>query len=133
MELWTMDATGHRVRLRRAGPKLVYCLRDLEHHRRPFGSPSRRVYQGCNRSDKIHRDRLGTSVGWADVYPADYYENWVSITGLRGCYALVQRVDPAGHLYESDETNNISGRSVRLPLQPGRIRGGCPVYHGAAP
>jgi hypothetical protein len=133
MELWTMDATGHRVRLRRVGPKLTYCLRDLEHHRRSFRSPGRAVYPGCNRSDKISSDRLGTSVGWADVYPADYYENWVSITGLRGCYALVQRVDPAGHLYESDEANNATGRSVRLPLQPGRIRGGCPVYHGAAP
>ncbi|MDQ1512688.1 MAG: hypothetical protein QOC59_530 [Microbacteriaceae bacterium] len=133
MELWTMDGGGHRVSLRRVGPKLTYCLRDLEHRRRSRRSPGRAVYPACNRGSHTRFDRLGTSVGWADVYPATYFQNWVSVTGLRGCYALLQRADPGHHLYESREDNNVSGRSVRLPLRPRRIRGGCPVYRGGRP
>ena len=35
---------------------------------------------------------LGTSVGWADVYPSTYPDNWIDVTGLRGCFAVVHRV-----------------------------------------
>jgi len=65
---------------------------------------------------------MGTSVGWSDIYPADYDRQWVDVTGLRGCYAFVMRVDPENHIYESREDNNRSVRIVRLPRLEGARR-----------
>ena len=67
---------------------------------------------------------LGTSVGWSDIYPSTYDEQWIDVTGLRGCFAYVLRVDPLGLLYESRERNNVSQRRVRLPFR-GELSRGC--------
>ena len=61
------------------------------------------------------RITLGTSIGWSDIYPFLYYEQYIDITDLSGRYALVHIVDPENVLFESDETNNASRRIVRLP------------------
>ena len=65
-----------------------------------------------------YRDRvtLGTSVGWSDIYPADYDKQWIDVAGLRGCFAFVMTVDPKHLLFESNERDNISRRLVRLPF-----------------
>ncbi|HEX5984105.1 MAG TPA: hypothetical protein VFY69_07865, partial [Solirubrobacterales bacterium] len=70
----------------RTSPKLNYCLRDLTRTRAGRRSPPRRVYPGCNQNP--HRDRvaLGTSVGWSDIYPAAYHQQWIDVAGLRGCF-----------------------------------------------
>ena len=62
----------------------------------------------------------------ADVYPASYPGNIIDITGLRGCFVVLHRADPAHHIIESNEANNVSARVVRLPYKPGRQ--GCPAY-----
>jgi hypothetical protein len=64
-------------------------------------------------------------VGWADVYPATYHENYVDVTGLRGCFALWQTADPTNVIAETDELNNAARTVVRLrpPRQP--LVGGC--------
>jgi hypothetical protein len=67
---------------------------------------------------------LGTSVGWADAYPSRYPDNWIDVTGVTGCFAVVHRVDPLHHILESNETNNLSSKIVRLPFKPGPQR--CP-------
>jgi hypothetical protein len=116
-ELWRLDATGGRTRVVRRGPKVHYCLRDL---RRTVGgrrSPRREVYPACSRERRERRVRLGTSVGWSDVYPASYHEQWVDVTGLRGSFELVHVADPRDAIEELDETNNAAGRRVRLPLR----------------
>ncbi len=59
-------------------------------------------------------------MGWADIYPASYHEQYVDVTGLRGCFALWHVADPRDHLAESDETNNAARTVVRLPLHAGR-------------
>ena len=59
-------------------------------------------------------------MGWADVYPASYPEQWIDVTGLRGCFAYVHRADPLNHLYESNERNNAAQVIVKLPYRPGR-------------
>ena len=59
------------------------------------------------------------SVGWSDIYPADYDRQWINVTGLRGCFAFVMHVDPNNHLYESSERNNRSTRIIRLPYRAG--------------
>jgi len=116
-ELWTMGRPEQR-RLVRTGPKLVYCFRDLKRLRPSRRSPRSRVFPGCSQDRDRRSVRLGTSVGWADVYPAAYHENYVDVTGLRGCFALWQIADPENHIAETDELNNASRTVVRL--RPGK-------------
>jgi hypothetical protein len=73
-------------------------------------------------------DTLGVSVGWADGYPYTYPQNWVDVTGRRGCFAVVQRADPLNHMLETDESDNVSVRIVRLPVS--RRPPPCPRYRG---
>ena len=90
---------------------------------RPGGrSPRSRVYPGCNQDPGRQRVRLGTSVGWSDIYPSEYDRQWVNVSGLRGCYAFVMRVDPQNLLFESNENNNRSTRIIRLPYRDGAQR-----------
>jgi hypothetical protein len=99
----------------RTSPKLNYCLRDLERTRPGRRSPGAAIYPGCNQDPHIRRDRLGTSVGWSDIYPADYDKQYINVSGLRGCFVFEMTVDPKHHLFESDEHDNSSHRRVRLP------------------
>ena len=93
-ELWAVDLTAHRTQLVRVGPKLDYCLRDLRRVRTGPTVRRHRFYPGCNQRASKRAVTLGTSVGWADVYPSTYHQNWISVTGLRGCFAFVHRADP---------------------------------------
>jgi hypothetical protein len=125
-ELWTIDAAGKRVALVRTGPKLNYCFRDLERVRSgPQVAPEER-FGACNQRETKREVTLGTSVGWADIYPASYPGNYIDVTGLKGCFAVVQRVDPLRRVVESNEANNLSQRIVRLPFHPKRPADGCP-------
>lgn len=121
-ELWRTDDRGRRTELRRTGPKLAYCFRDLERVRPSSRSPRGRVYPACTQRRTPSQVRLGTSVGWADIYPAPYPENWIDVTGLRGCYAFVHRADPGAHLAEQREDNNVGVRLVSLPPRQGSVR-----------
>jgi Lysyl oxidase len=125
-ELWRVDARGKRTRLVRTGPKVAYCLRDLAHTRpRLRRSPRRAHYPACSNNSRAEHVTLGTSVGWADVYPPTYPEQWIDVTGLRGCFAYVHIADPNNRVYESDEDNNEAQVIVRLPFHPGERRKGC--------
>ena len=125
-ELWRLDDAGQRIRRVRTGPKVAYCLRDLG-RTRPWlrRSPRRRVYPACSTNARAQRVTLGTSVGWADIYPPAYPEQWIDVTGLRGCFAYVHTADPENGIHESDEDNNVAQVIVRLPFVRGRTRGGC--------
>ncbi len=106
----------------RTSPKLNYCLRDLERTRPGRRSPRNRHYPACDQNPYRDRVRLGTSVGWSDIYPAPYDKQWIEVSGLRGCFAYVMTVDPKGLLFESNEDDNSSRRRVRLPF---RADNGC--------
>jgi hypothetical protein len=114
-EIWTVDGLLRPVRRIRTGPKVYYCLRDLKRTRPMSGSPSRFVYPACSRKPRMRSVTLGTSVGWSDIYPATYYENWIDVTRLRGTFAFVQIADPANGIWESNEDNNAGTTIVRLP------------------
>jgi hypothetical protein len=118
-ELWAVDLTAHRTTLVRTGPKLDYCLRDLDRVRPGPTVRRRRFFGACNQRAGTREVTLGTSVGWADVYPSTYPDNWIDVTGLEGCFAVVHRADPAQHIFESNEANNVSSKIVRLPFKPG--------------
>jgi hypothetical protein len=126
-ELWRLNRSGRRAKLVRRGPKVSYCLRDLRRtHPRLRRSPRRRVYPACSTNPGKQRVTLGTSVGWSDIYPPRYREQWIDVTGLRGCFAYVHIADPRNRIYESNEDNNEAQRIVRLPFRRSNPRGGCP-------
>jgi hypothetical protein len=116
-ELWSVDGQRRLLHRVRVGPKLNYCLRDLERTRPGKRSPASRHYPGCDQDPYRDRVTLGTSVGWSDIYPADYDKQWIGVAGLRGCFAFVMTVDPNGLLFESDEEDNTSRRLVHLPFR----------------
>ena len=119
-ELWHLNHRGKRVRRVRKGAKIAYCLRDLRRsHPYLARSPRYRVYPACSTNPAKHRVRLGTSVGWSDIYPSDYIRQWVDVTGLRGCFALVHIADPGNGIFESNEHNNRAQVIVRLPFHSG--------------
>jgi hypothetical protein len=118
-ELRQVGRHGRLGRVVRMGPKLDYCLRDLERTRPGRRSPDHFHYPGCNQNPYQDRVTLGTSVGWSDIYPADYDKQWIDVTGLRGCFAFTMTVDPRHLLFESNEHDNTSQRLVRLPFRGG--------------
>jgi hypothetical protein len=100
----------------RTSPKLNYCLRDLDRTRPGRRSPVNAQYPGCNQDPSIRDDVLGTSVGWSDIYPADYDKQYIDVSGLRGCFVFSMTVDPKHLLFESNENDNSSHRRVRVPF-----------------
>ncbi len=131
-ELYRLDRDGHRVELVRRSPKIYYCFRDLQKVRSSPRSPRRFVYPACSQRGAIRRVTLGTSVGWADIYPSRYPGNYIDVTGLRGCFAYVHIADPQQHLAEEREDNNSAQRTVRLPWRGPRLRG-CPHARPGSP
>jgi hypothetical protein len=115
-ELREVLADGTLGPVLRTSPKLNYCLRDLERTRPGRRSPRHRHYPGCDQDPSARRDVLGTSVGWSDIYPADYDKQYIDVTGLRGCFVFGMTVDPKHLLFESNENDNSSHRRVRLPF-----------------
>jgi Lysyl oxidase len=116
-ELRRVGPDGNLGPVVRTSPKLNYCLRDLERTRAGRRSPPARHYPACNQDPYRNRVTLGTSVGWSDIYPADYDKQWIQVSGLRGCFAFGMTVDPKNLLFESDESDNTSRRLVRLPFR----------------
>ncbi len=116
LEIWSLDDDGKPAKMVRRSPKQVYCLRDLLRMADPpRGTPRGQVYPVCNQDPDKRRVTLGTSVGWVDRYPAQYYQQYVDVTGLKGRFAYVMTADPKNHLAESDEENNSSSVIVNLP------------------
>jgi hypothetical protein len=100
----------------RTSPKLNYCLRDLDRTSPGKRSPVNAQYPACNQDPSIRHDVLGTSVGWSDIYPADYDKQYINVSGLHGCFVFTMTVDPKHLLFESNEHDNSSHRRVRLPF-----------------
>lgn len=116
-ELWRLDKKGRRTKRVRVGPKVYYCLRDLERVYPGKNSPKERVYPACNQNRGQQRVTLGTSVGWADIYGSRYPDQWINVKGVRrGCYAYVHIADPRNGIYELSEENNEAQTVVRLPF-----------------
>jgi hypothetical protein len=126
-QLWSLDSEDKAVSVARFGPKLFYCFRDLQRTRPSGRSPHKAVFPACSENPRQRRVTLGTSVGWSDIYPYTYPEQYIDVTGLRGRFAYVQVADPFNRLFESNELNNVSETFISLPS--GRILG---RRHGVA-
>jgi hypothetical protein len=118
-ELWT-SATPLPRRVR-VGVKTRFCMRDLFEVGGMPG-PRSRKFPACSQDADRDAVRMGISVGWAESYPAFYHEQYVDVTGLDGCFELRHIVDPRERVLESDESNNMARRTVRLPARGGRVR-----------
>jgi pimeloyl-ACP methyl ester carboxylesterase len=115
-ELWSVDSRGRRVKRVRTGPKLYYCLRDLQRTRVLPGSPRSRHYPACSQDRRKQNLTLGTSVGWSDIYPATYNEQWIDVTGLHGRYRFVMIADPTDVIYTTNDGKPVSAsRLVKIP------------------
>lgn len=118
--------------IRRTGAKVDYCFRDLRAVARLDGrgaypdAPRSRVFGACSTNPRAKELVLGTSVGWADIYPWDYPQNAIDVTGLRGCFLYTLKADPRDELRELREDNNAGSRRVRLPWRGPGARG-CPA------
>jgi hypothetical protein len=119
-ELWT--AGGPVEQFVRLGRKTHFCMRDLIEVPGLRG-PRYRKFPGCNQSPRTRSLRMGISAGWEESYPPGYYEQYVDITGLSGCFSLRHIADPLGHVFESDESNNMAQTRFHLPPRHGRVRG----------
>lgn len=120
-QLWSIDSHYRAIKLVRRGPKVDYCLRDLTRTFPLPRSPRRAVYPGCSQNPHMRHDVLGTSVGWSDIYPYVYPQQWIDVTGLHGRFAYVQIVDPGRRLFVSDPSKRVSETYVELPS--GRVLG----------
>jgi len=59
----------------------------------------------------------GISVGYTDLYPRRLEFQWIDVTELdSGTYWLEVVVDPADHILESNEANNVARRAVSLTI-----------------
>jgi len=114
-EIWTLDVNDNPVERVRVGPKQYYCLRDLVRTSASKRSPESRVYPSCNKDRNSTRVTLGTSVGWSDVYPATYHEQYIEIQGLSGRYGFFHIADPRNGIWEDDEDDNAAMTIVSLP------------------
>lgn len=114
-ELWSVDARGRPVERVRVGPKQYYCVRDLRRTRPSARSPVAPWYPGCSQNRDIRRVTLGTSVGWSDIYPATYHEQWIDVTGLHGRFRYVLIADPTGVIYTTQRKPARASRLVRIP------------------
>jgi hypothetical protein len=114
-ELWTVDGLLRPVKRVRTGPKVFYCLRDLKRTQPMPRSPGRFRYPKCSQNPRMRSVTLGTSVGWSDIYPPTYHEQWIDVTGLRGTFAFMHIADPKNGIWESNEDNNVGTTIVKLP------------------
>ena len=113
---------AHRQGAHRARRCPTACATSPTRARRCPARRSCRVYPACNTNASAAQVTLGTSVGWADIYPPTYPEQWIDVTGLRGCFAYVHIADPENGVYESNEDNNEAQVIVRLPFRARRRR-----------
>src|SRR3954469_5580835 len=115
-ELWSVDSNDRPVKRVRTGPKIYYCLRDLQRTRPGLPrSPRTFHYPGCSQSNSIKHVTLGTSVGWSDIYPATYHEQWIDVTGLHGRFRFVMIAAPTGEIYTTQSKPARSSRVVKIP------------------
>ncbi len=94
--------------------KTSHCLVDsLSYDTSLPNAPPFRQYANCD------AEHLGVSVGWVDLYGANFVGQWIDVTGLPdGTYWLEVSIDPDNRVAETDDTNNITQILVDLDIPP---------------
>ena len=94
--------------------KTSFCFRDSERVPARMGTFNRPPYYGACSSDRP----MGVNIGWTDVYQS-FLDGQSLNLGDRnkvpnGRYCLGIRVDPKDAMRESDETDNVALRALRI-------------------
>jgi hypothetical protein len=115
-ELWKRGGTRALARDHKQG----FCFGDR--HRLAHGvAPHFRAGDCGLFKPRLLSVQEGTSVGYVDIYPAEYHGQWIDVTGIPdGRYDLVHTVNPEFALRERSYTNNQA--SVRVDLRGGAVR-----------
>ena len=119
--LWS--ATGSQPTLREA--KLGYCFFDTNRRNTSLpGAPKAHHYrkEGCGKPGSLHTLN-GISVGWADLYPANFVLQWIDITGVpAGTYTVRGEVDLYNKFLESSETNNCTWSRISFGASGSKVK-----------
>lgn len=98
--------------------KVGFCFFDTNPYDLSLpGAPSSRQYfqSSCGTTSSLST-KNGISVGWSDIYPANFAFQWITITGLAaGEYYLKMTVNPYGYFLESVKGNNCTWSRIRIP------------------
>jgi hypothetical protein len=123
-ELWTVDANGNLAQKVASGSKNGFCAADTELFWWNASGPRADVQSfpapRCLEPQTVDPDgtshfKHGISPGWADEYWWALPDQMIDVYGLPdGTYALVTKVDPAGKIKETDDSNNCNRITVTL-------------------
>jgi hypothetical protein len=120
-ELRSLHDPSFRVRF---GFKRGYCFFDNVGHRLSLpGAPSSPRYHesGCGWPSSTTAF-MGLSVGWGDIYPANFVQQWITVTNVpRGRYRVCVTADPYADYVETIETNNMTWSDIRLDAAAGTV------------
>ncbi len=98
--------------------KVGFCFFDTNAYKLslPNAPSSRQYFQSSCGTTSSLSTKNGISVGWSDIYPANFAFQWITITGLpAGEYYLKMTVNPYGYFLESVKGNNCTWSRVRIP------------------
>lgn len=109
-ELWSLDDTGRPLELVALNRKVGFCLMDINPVHVGLRNAARApVYSGCR------ADIQGISVGYADEYVAQLFEQDLDVSGLPdGTYTLVTTANPDTTLVETNYADNVASIQLRL-------------------
>lgn len=99
-----------------SGHKMGFCLVDFDQYNGPNMVPYER-WTLNREANYFTCDYQGISPRWADTYIAGLVQGqWIDVTGLApGTYTLVNEVNPARVIEESNYRNNVATVTVVIP------------------
>lgn len=108
-----LDASGNPVA---NSSKQSVCLVDTLHAFPNLpGSPASRRFGTCPSGAKRRSIQVGVSVGWADIYAAEFAGQSLDITNVPpGVYTLEMTVNPDPRCQEKTRANNVLSIPVAL-------------------
>jgi hypothetical protein len=98
--------------------KVGFCFFDTNPYNLslPNAPSSRQYFQSSCGTTASLSTRNGISVGWSDIYPANFAFQWITITGIpAGEYYLKMTVNPNGYFLETVKGNNCTWARIRIP------------------
>ncbi len=116
--LWSVHGTSRDA-------KIGFCFFDTNvRNLRLAGAPRSRKYveSTCGHKGSLHV-KNGLSVGWGDLYPANFAFQWIDVSGLPGgTYTIRAAIDLYGQFTESSETNNCTWARVSFKSSGSKVK-----------